>query len=241
MLAAGGKVRLLTLNIDDYPGILGQLGIKSIPAVTAFTKGHPVDGFVGNLPEEQIKRLLERLVGPLKSLLEEQFDQALELEEQGDVVGAIGIYAGILQNEPHNTLAIAALVRIYAEIADIATAEGDLELLHTKSTDDPVLASAKAAVVLRKQADTVGNTFALEQKIDSNPDDHQSRFNLALVLNAIGKREESVDQLLEIVKRERRWNEAAAHKKVLTMFETWGLMDKATIAGRRKLSVVLFA
>ncbi len=191
--AAGGKVKLVKMNIDEHPQIAGQLGVQSIPAVFAFQRGQPVDGFMGALPEGQIKGFIERLIGPLgPSAAEDLLAEAEALAREGDPAGAAELYAAVLSQDPENTAALGDL--------------GDLQ-----------------------------------RKEDADPKDHQSRFDLALALNARGRREDAMNHLLEIVRRDRNWNEDGARKQLVQLFEAWGPTDEMTVAGRRRLSSILFA
>ncbi|MBS7705817.1 thioredoxin [Chelatococcus asaccharovorans] len=240
--AAQGKVKLVKLNIDEHPQIPGQLGIQSIPAVIAFSRGQPADGFVGALPESQVKAFIERLVGPLgPGPIAELLDEADQLAAAGDAAGAAGLYAEALAQEPDNARAIAALARLHVELDDLEGARRFLDMVPADKAGDPAIAAARAALELAEQAASLGDLAEFEQRLAANPLDHQARFDLALALNAKGKREEAADQLLEIFRRDRTWNDDGARKQLLQFFEAWGPMDEATLAGRRRLSSLLFA
>ncbi len=240
--AAGGKVKLVKMNIDEHPQIAGQLGVQSIPAVFAFQRGQPVDGFMGALPESQIKSFIERLVGPLgPSAAEELLAEADRLTAAGDMGGAAELYAAVLSQDPENVVALAALVKLHVEVGDLEGAKRFLAMAPAAKVNDPAIAGARAAVELAEQAGSLGDLAELQHKVQANPLDHQARFDLALALNARGRREEAVDHLLEIVRRDRNWNEDGARKQLVQFFEAWGPMDPTTLAGRRKLSSILFA
>jgi putative thioredoxin len=240
--AAGGKVKLVKLNIDDHPQIPGQLGIQSIPAVIAFSRGQPADGFVGALPESQVTAFIERLVGPLgPGVVGEILEEADQLVASGDAAGAAQLYAEALAQEPDNTRAIAALAKLHVEMGDVEAAKQFLAMAPADKANDTAIAAARAAVELAEQAASLGDLGDLEQRLAANPLDHQTRFDLALALNAQGKREEAADHLLEIVRRDRGWNDDGARKQLLQFFEAWGPTDEATLAGRRRLSSILFA
>ena len=231
------------MNIDDHPQIAGQLGIQSIPAVIAFSKGQPVDGFVGALPESQIRGFIERLVGPLEGGSAALLAEAEEAAASGDAAGAAEIYAEILAAEPGEPKAIAGLARLQVEAGQLAQARALLETAPAASPgreQDPAMAAAWAALRLAEQASNVGELAPLEQAVAANPDDHQSRFDLAVALSAKGDRDAAADQLLEIIRRDRKWNDEAARKQLLQFFEAWGLMDPASVAARRKLSAIWF-
>jgi putative thioredoxin len=239
---AGGKVTLVKMNIDEHPQIAGQLGIQSIPAVIAFDKGQAVDGFVGALPESQIRGFIERLVGPLESESEALLAEAEEAAAKGDAAGAAAIYAEILAEDPAEAKAIGGLAKLQVAAGQLAQAKALLETAPQPQgkEQDPAVAAAWAALRLAEQASNVGELAPLEQAVAANPDDHRSRFDLALALSAKGDREGAADQLLEIIKRDRKWTDEAARTQLLQLFEAWGLMDPATVAARRKLSAIWF-
>jgi putative thioredoxin len=240
--AAGGKVKLVKMNIDEHPQIAGQLGIQSIPAVIAFQRGQPVDGFMGALPESQVKAFIERLVGPMgPSAADDLLAEAGALAAEGDAAGAAELYAAVLAQDPENVAALAALAKLHVEIGDLEAARRFLEMAPQGKANDPALAGARAALELAEQAASLGDLADLQRRVEANPADHQARFDLALGLNARGKRKEAVDQLLEIVRRDRSWNDDGARKQLVQFFEAWGPTDESTIAGRRKLSSILFA
>jgi len=240
---AKGKVSLVKMNIDDHPQIAGQLGIQSIPAVIAFDKGQPIDGFIGALPESQVRGFIERLVGPLSAAADELLVQAAAAAAQGDAAGAASLYARILAEDETNAKAIAGLAKLHVEAGDLDQAKAVLSMAAPPPAgrdQDPALAAAWAAVRLAEQAAAVGDLAPLEKALAENPDNHQARFDLALALNAKGRRDEAADCLLAIIKRDRQWNDEAARKQLLQFFEAWGLMDPAAVAARRKLSAILF-
>ena len=239
---AKGKVKLVKMDIDKHPSIPGQLGIQSIPAVFAFVNGQPVDGFLGALPESQVTAFIERVTkdrigGEEKDLLKAA-DDALA---QGDAAGAAELYAGVLAQDSGNVAALAGLARSYVRTGAIEQAKQTLALVPEAKRNDAAVAAARAALELAEQAQSVGPISELEQKVAANPLDHQARFDLAVALNSKGRRQEAVDNLLEIVKRDRKWNDDGARKQLLQFFEAWGPTDEATVAGRRRLSSILFA
>jgi putative thioredoxin len=240
---SNGKVALVKMNIDDHPQIAGQLGIQSIPAVIAFSKGQPVDGFVGALPESQIRGFIERLVGPLEGGAAALLAEAEDAATKGDAAGAAEIYAEILEAAPGDPKAVAGLARLQIAAGQLAEAKVLLETVPAPPAgkdQDPAIVAAWAALRLAEQASNVGELAPLEQAVVANPDDHQSRFDLAVALSAKGDREAAADNLLEIIRRDRKWNDEAARKQLLQLFEAWGLMDPATVAARRKLSAIWF-
>jgi putative thioredoxin len=240
--AAGGRVKLVKMNIDEHPQIPGQLGIQSIPAVIAFTKGQPVDGFMGALPESQVKGFIERLVGPVgPSPAEDLLAQADARATEGDAGGAAELYAAVLAQDPENVAAIAALAKLHLDLDDLDGAKRFLAMAPSAKENDPAIVGARAAIELAEQAASLGDTGEFERRLEANPLDHQARFDLALALNARGRREEAIDALIDIVRRERTWNDEAARKQLVQFFEAWGPTDDMTVLGRRRLSSVLFA
>jgi putative thioredoxin len=230
------------MNIDEHPQIPGQLGIQSIPAVIAFQRGQPVDGFMGALPESQVKGFIERLVGPVgSSAAEDLLKEAEDAAAAGDAAGAAELYAAVLAQEPDNASAVGALAKLHLDLGDLEGAKRFLSMTPAGKDSDPAIAGARAAIELAEQAASLGDVGQLQQRVAANPADHQARFDLAVALNARGQREEALDQLIEIVRRDRNWNEDGARKQLLQFFEAWGPMDEMTVAGRRKLSSVLFS
>jgi putative thioredoxin len=240
---SGGKVALVKMNIDEHPQIAGQLGIQSIPAVIAFDKGQPIDGFVGALPESQIRGFIERLVGPLEGGTATLLAEADEALAKGDAAGAAAIYSEILADEPGEAKAIGGLAKLHVAAGKLAEAKALLKTAPAPAPGkepDPAIAAAQAALSLAEQASTVGELAPLEQAVAANPADYQARFDLAVALSAKGDRAGAADQLLEIIRRDRKWNEEAARKQLLQFFEAWGLMDPESVAARRKLSAIWF-
>ena len=240
--SAKGKVKLVKMDIDKHPQIPGQLGIQSIPAVFAFVNGQPVDGFLGALPESQVTAFIERVTkdrigGEEKDLLK----AADEVLAQGDAAGAADLYAQVLAEDSGNVAALAGLARSYVATGAIDQAKQTLALVPDAKHNDPAVAAARAALEVAEQATTVGPIAELEQKVAANPLDHQARFDLAVALNGKGRRQEAVDHLLSIVKRDRKWNEDGARKQLVQFFEAWGPTDEATVDGRKRLSSVLFS
>jgi putative thioredoxin len=239
---AKGKVKLVKMNIDEHPAIPGQMGIQSIPAVIAFVNGQPADGFMGALPEGQVNAFIERLTkgavaGETKDLIAEA-DAALAA---GDTQGAAAVYSEILAEDKANVPALAGLARAYVAAKQFDKAKQILTQVPEAKRNDAAVAAARAALEVAEQANSVGPIGDLEQKVKANPLDHQARFDLAVALNAGGKRAEAVDQLMEIVKRDRKWNDDGARKQLVQFFEAWGPTDEATVAGRKRLSSVLFS
>ena len=239
---AKGKVKLVKMNIDEHPAIPGQMGIQSIPAVIAFVNGQPIDGFMGALPESQIVAFLERLTkgavaGEAKDLLKSA-DEALAA---GDAAGAADLYAEVLAEDAANVPALAGLARAYVKTGALEQAKQTLDLVPEAKRNDSAVSAARAALDVAEQAKSVGPITELEQKVGANPLDHQARIELATALNAQGKRKEAVDHLLEVVRRDRKWNDDGARKQLVQFFDAWGPTDEATVDGRRRLSSILFS
>jgi putative thioredoxin len=240
--AAKGKVKLVKMNIDKHPSIPGQLGIQSIPAVFAFANGQPVDGFLGALPESQVTAFIERVtkdrLGGEETDLLKSADEALA---QGDAATAANLYAQVLAQDSGNVAALAGLARSYVRTGAIEQAKQTLALVPEAKRNDAAVAAARAALDLAEQAKAVGPLAELEKKVADNPLDHQARFDLAVALNSKGRRAEAVDNLIEIVKRDRQWKEDGARKQLVQFFEAWGPTDEATVDGRKRLSSILFS
>jgi putative thioredoxin len=240
--AAKGKVKLVKMNIDEHPSIPGQMGIQSIPAVIAFVDGQPADGFMGALPENQVMAFLERITkdrigGEAKDLLTAA-DAALA---EGDFAGAADLYAQLLDEDNANVQALGGLARCYVETGAIEQAKQTLALVPDWKSNEASVLAAKAALDLVEQAQSLGPIAELEQKVAANPMDHQARFDLALALNGKARRLEALENLISIVKRDRKWNDDGARKQLVQFFEAWGPTDEATIEGRKRLSSILFA
>jgi putative thioredoxin len=240
--AAKGKVKLTKMNIDEHPAIPGQMGIQSIPAVIAFSNGQPVDGFMGALPESQVMAFLERItkgaVGAEEKDLLKVADTTLA---EGNAVGAAELYAQILAEDSSNVQALAGLARCYVGTGALDQAKQTLALVPEAKRNHAAVAAARAALEVAEQAKSIGPVADLEQKVLANPLDHQARFDLAVALNANGKREDAVKHLMEIVKRDRKWNDDGARKQLVQFFEAWGATDPATVEGRKRLSSLLFS
>ena len=239
--SVGDKIKLFTMDIDAHPQIPSRLGVQAVPAVYAFQRGQPIDGFVGPLPEAQVKGFLERLVGPLDDGSADALAEADAALAEGDIQTAAAIFSDILEQDPENLAAVGGLVRALVAAGDLEAARGVLAQVPPSGTKDQAVVAAQAALDLAEQASSVGDLADLMRKVEADPDDHQASFDLALGLNGKNKREEAADVLLASIKRDRSWNEGAARKQLLQFFEAWGLMDPVTLASRRKLSTLLFS
>lgn len=238
--SAGDKAQLVKMNIDDHPQIPQQLGIQSIPAVIAFQRGQPVDGFVGALPESQIVAFLERLLGPLGPG-GEALAAAEAALEAGEIDQAVQLAEQALAGEPENPKAISVYLRGMLALGETDRVAAVFEALPENLRADAALKPVAAALEVASQAGAVGDVASLRRKVAEAPDDFQAQFDLALALNGTGDREGAADVLLAIIKRDRDWNEDGARKQLLQFFEVWGPIDPATKAARRKLSAMLFS
>jgi putative thioredoxin len=243
--AAKGKVKLVKMNIDDHPAIPGQMGIQSIPAVIAFVNGQPADGFMGAVPESQVNAFIDKLTAGVPGAGEPNIAEILKEAETllaaGDPANAASVYAEALGIDATNIAALAGLAKCYMATNAVEQAKQTLAMVPESKRGDAAVRAVQAAVDLAEQANALGPVTELEQKVAANPLDHQARFDLATALNAQGKRAEATTQLLEIVKRDRKWNEDGARKQLINFFEAWGPADEATVEGRKRLSTILFS
>jgi putative thioredoxin len=246
--AAKGAVRLAKIDIDRNPQIAQQMGVQSVPAVFAFFQGRPVDGFMGALPEAQVKQWIDKLLlatgaaaGDAGAGLETALKQAADFLAAKDIQTAQAIYADILDMEPTNAAAYAGLLRCLLALGDTAQAKQMLAKAPAEMVKDKAFDPVRAALELAEQAGQGGDAAELEAKLAKDPADPQARFDLALALYAAGKREDAVDHLLEIVRRNRAWNEDGARKQLVKFFEAFGPADPLTIAARKRLSSIMFS
>ena len=243
--AAGGRVKLVKMNIDHHPAIPGQMGIQSIPAVIAFVNGQPADGFMGALPESQVTAFINKLTAGMPAAgqpnIAEILQEADAVLAEGDPAGAAQIYAEVLAADATNIAALAGLAKCYVATGATEQAKQTLAMVPESKRNDAAVKAVQASLDLAEQAEAVGPVTELEQKVAANPLDHQARFDLATALNASGKRTEATQHLLEIVKRDRKWNDDAARKQLVQFFEAWGGADEATVEGRKRLSTILFS
>ena len=240
--AQRGKVRLVKVNVDENQAIAGQLRVQSLPTVYAFRDGRPLDGFMGAQPESAVKAFVDRLLGE-----EAATDAAAAIEaadkalEAGDLQDAAEVYAAVLQQDPQSLGALAGLARCYLKSGDMARAEQTIGLVPPDKRDNAAVASVRAALDLAKLAGKTGDTGKLEAKVKAEPANHQARIDYAMALAAGGRKSEALDQLLEAVRRDRKWNDEAARKQLVQLFDAWGPKDPATLEGRRRLSSILFS
>ncbi|MEQ8443562.1 MAG: co-chaperone YbbN [Alphaproteobacteria bacterium] len=244
---AGGKAKLVKINIDENPAIAGQLRVQSIPAVFGFVGGRPVDGFAGALPESQIKEFVNRLIqmggGEAgEDPVEQAMEQATAATEAGDHATAAAIYAQVVQHDPEQVQALAKLAQAYIKLEELEAAREVLAGVPADKASDADVASARSALELAEKAgEAAARLGELEATLAANPNDHQARFDLADAQAAMGRSEEAIDNLLHIIQVERGWNDDAARLHLLKVFEALGPTDEAVLSGRRRLSSLLFS
>ena len=240
---AKGAVRLVKINIDENQEIARQLRIQSIPTVYAFRDGQPVDGFMGAIPESQLRAFVQQLTGGAagQDQTEDILAAADEAFAAGDVGGAAQAYGQVLQEEPGQPRAVAGLARCYLKSGDMERARKTLGLVRPDGASDEAIRIVDAELKLREQAAKAGDSAELRTRLEQDANDHQARFDLALALDAKGNREGAIEELLEIVRRDRKWNDEAARKHLVTFFEAMGPTDPRTVAARRQLSSILFS
>jgi len=237
--AANGAVKLVKIDIDKNPAVAGQLRVQSIPTVYAFVDGRPVDGFQGALPESQVKEFVARLIGPAEpGEIDDILALAAESLQIGDLGGAAQAYAQALQIDPANIKAIAGMARLYLQNGDAEQA-GEVLAMAPADAKDADLDSVRTALKLAGGASA--ETQALEQRLKGDPDDHPARLELAKALAARGAYDKAADQLLHIIQRDREWNDQAARKQLLEVFEAAGPVSDVAKQGRKRLSAILFS
>jgi putative thioredoxin len=240
--AAKGRVKMVKVNVDQNQMIASQLRIQSIPTVYAFWQGQPVDGFQGALPASEITKFVDR-VAALAG--DGGLSEAIEMAEQaltdGDVVTANEIFAAILGEEPENAAAYGGLVRSHLAAGNLEQAEAFLAAVPARIATAKEVEAARAQIELAKQAANAGPEADLRAAVAANPDNHKARFDLAVALNAAGKVDEAVDELLELFRRDREWNDGAARAQLFTIFDALKPQDPTVLRGRRKLSSMIFA
>ena len=239
--AAGGKIRLAKMNIDDYPQIAQKLGVQSIPAVVAFQNAQMVDGFMGVLPESEIKAFIERCIGPVGVDVEALFAEAQALLDAGELDAAEPAFLALAQADPAHVGGLSGLARLAVARGDLDAAKALLDTIPAKQAQAAPVAAARAALTLAEQAGAVGDLALLLTQVEKAPADHQARYDLAVALNAAGRRDDAAAELLNLYKRDRSWNDDAARKLLLQLFESWGPLDPATRSARKQLSSLLFS
>lgn len=243
---AGGAVRLVKMDIEQYPDIAGQMGVQSIPAVVAFVNGEPADGFMGMQPESKIKEFISKLAAASpQAQLQERIEQVLEAGEtalkEGDLEQAAQAFSMVMQQDKGNPRAIAGIVDCMIQSDKLDQASDLLERLPEEARSEPIIAGAIKRVDMKKEVAELGNPDELLARIAADENDHEARVDLAKIHNAMGERDKAVDGLITLMKLDREWNDDGGRKVLLEFFEAWGPADPASAAGRRKLSSVLFS
>jgi putative thioredoxin len=241
---AGGRVKLVKIDIDQNQMLAGQMRIQSIPAVFAFVDGQPVDGFLGNQPPSEIQKFVEKVAaqGPEPDNgLEDAVAAAEEMLEAGAAADAAETFAAILGEEPNHAGAYAGLVKAYLATDQRDQAKALIDNAPAELADDPAIAALQAQIELLETADEAGDVAEYRAALDADPNDHQARFDLATALLAADDAQGAVDELLELFRRDRDWNEDAARQQLFKIFDSLGPKDPVALTGRRKLSSMLFA
>jgi putative thioredoxin len=246
-----GKIRLVKINIDENPGVAGQLGIQSIPAVFAFAGGRPIDAFLGAIPESEVRRFADKVIAaapagqPAAGTIEDEIKNAVEAASEalkvGDLNQAAQIFGMVLQHQPDHAAAIVGMAKVFLAAGDTEQAQAVLDTMPEAERKGEEYTSTVAALKLLGEAAELSETEELAAQLEKNPDDHQARFDLAVKYNAEGKRLEAAETLVALMRRDRTWNEDGARKKLLELFEAWGPKEPATLKGRRLLSALLFS
>ena len=238
--AAKGKVKLVKINVDENNAYAGQLGVRSIPAVFAFDKGRPVDGFMGALPEGQIKAFIDRIIGGDDAGAEALLADAKAALEAGDVGGAAQLYAQILQTDGENVKAAAGMAQCFLAAGQTEQAKELIDSLPPEAAKDPDVASVKAKLALAADADPEA-LRAAAARASANPDDLQAQFDYGVALSAESRLEQAADVFLGLIAKDRDWNEGKAREHLLKVFEAAGPASAVAKNGRRKLSAILFS
>jgi len=243
---AGGKVRMVKINVDENQGIAAQLRIQSIPTVYAFFQGQPVDGFQGALGPADIKRFVDNLAGMAgpseeESALAEAVEAAEAMLAEGAAADAAQTFAAILAEDDRNAAAYGGLARAHLALGAIEQAEGVINGAPAEISAAPEIEAARAAIELARQAEKAGPVADLRARVEADPNDHQARFDLATALHASGQTEAAVDELLELFRRDRDWNDGAARQQLFTIFDALKPQDPVALRGRRRLSSMMFA
>ena len=243
---AGGRVKLVKMNIDDHPEYAGQMGIQSIPAVVAFVNGRPADGFMGAIPESQIRQFIDKIAGAAPGddqaeAIAETLAQAGDLLAARDASGAASLYAAVLQADPENIAALAGMAQCMILAGQHDRALGLIDSLDDEKQADPAILAVRKSLELYEEARKLGDPNALEHELSLNPDHHEARMKLAKIANVQGNRQDAADHLLYIMKKDRTFDDDGARRELLNFFEVWGPKEPATAYARRKMSSILFS
>lgn len=242
VIATQGKVKLVKINVDENKQLAAQLRVQSIPAVFAFIEGRPVDAFTGALTQSQIVEFINKVIAMAPDDgIEDALNAANDALENNDLIAAAKIFAQIIQHQNDHLKAIAGLAKCQILAGEFDLARKTLSLAPSSKNDDPDIASARASLELAEQPGDTTGIADLAASVEANPDDHQARLDLALALNKENDRETAVDHLIKIMEKDANWNDEAARKQLLQFFDAWGFADPHSIAGRRRLSTLMFS
>ena len=238
---AKGKLKLVKYDVDNNRNLAMQMRIQSIPTIYAFHEGNPIDGFMGAKPTSEITEFISKLVKLGGGVtLEEKLQEANELLKNHGVVEAMQIFASILQENPENPAAYAGLIKCHLYSDELDKAEAMLSGVPQSITNSSEIEAVKAKILLSQQALNSGPTNQFENNLRENPDDHQSRYDLAIALYSNDDVEGSVEELLELFRRDKEWNDGAAKQQLLTIFEALNPQDPIVLKGRRRLTSMIF-
>jgi putative thioredoxin len=238
---AAGLVRLVKINIDENQELAAQMRVKSIPAVYAFKGGQPVDGFAGALPESQLKAFIKKLTDGAQTPLDAALEQAEAALEAGDTMTAGAAYGQVVTQDPENPAALAGMIRVALAEGEVARAKEMADSLPPELHAKPEISAAVAQLDLAQQSEESGDVQELRGKLEGNENDHQARFDLATALYGAGQNEAAIEELLELFRRDAKWNNEAAREQLVKVFEALGATDPLVVEGRRKLSSMLFS
>ena len=236
-----GKVRMVKVNVDENQAIAAQLRVQSIPAVFAFADGRPVDGFMGAVPASELDAFVKKLLDAAGDGFDEALEAAEQMLSEGAAADAAQTFAAILGEDPAEARAMGGLIRATLAADQPDQAKTLLDQVPAEIAEDPAISAARAAVELAEQAEEAGETAELRAKVDVNPDDHQARFDLAVTLSAADDNAAAIEELLELFRRDRSWNDEAAKEQLFKIFELLGPKDEVGLTGRRRLSSMIFA
>lgn len=243
--AANGAVTMAKVNVDENQAIAGQMQVQSIPTVFAFSNGQPVDGFQGAVSASEIKAFVDRVVaangGEVESGLDSAVASAEQMLDDGDFEAAIETFSAILEEDAGNIKSFIGLIKCHIADGDLDQAEAVLNGIPLEISQSPEIEAVHAQIELAKQARDAGPITELALLVEKNPDDNDARFKLAQALHGAGQVEDAVEQLLELFKRDREWNDGAAKAQLFTIFEALEPNNEIVLNGRRKLSSLIFA
>jgi len=239
---AGGRVKLVKIDIDKNQDLAMQLRIQSVPTVYAFKDGRPVDGFQGAQPESEVRAFFERIAGgPIESPIEMLLEKAHAALADEDATTAYGLYGNVLEREPDNDTALGGVLRCMVAMGETEHARGFVDDMDDKTRLKTPVAAAISALELAEAGFHNADLDVARANAEASPNDIQAHFDLGMALFAANKREEAVQTMIAIIRQDREWNDDGARTQLIKFFEAWGPMDPASVAGRRALSTVLFA